>query len=342
VSDLRKSVITSGAIVSYSTDVKAWSDYYAYGYVMPGRSFTSQGYRYGFQGQERDDEIKGAAPSLNYEYRMHDPRVGRFFMVDPIAAKYPFYSHYSFSGNRVTDAVELEGLEARPYCQRDGSIEGEVNTGYVAPSSGVERDDNNNIVSIKPSSMASSGDAIWHSGSEVAPSGWYTHGAYQQIIYELTYYTSHIYSEGSGELHRWHGVPPEFWELNFCKNDLQFDAAFFDAYYSAAEYISSNHSVSAGIYSPAWELEIVGIYKIATSAISATSKFYTFGRRYLAGIRSSPSAVLGNAYSAYGEKVVKINNMDLLTYLQRKLPGAWEKIYEAAEINGSKVELHYF
>lgn len=42
---------------------------------------------------------------------MHDPRVGRFFAVDPLAKEYPFYSPYAFSGNRVINAVELEGLE---------------------------------------------------------------------------------------------------------------------------------------------------------------------------------------------------------------------------------------
>jgi len=42
---------------------------------------------------------------------MHDPRIGRFFAVDKLARQYPFNSPYSFSGNRVIDAIELEGLE---------------------------------------------------------------------------------------------------------------------------------------------------------------------------------------------------------------------------------------
>lgn len=42
---------------------------------------------------------------------MHDPRVGRFFAVDPLASKYPHNSPYAFSENRVIDGVELEGLE---------------------------------------------------------------------------------------------------------------------------------------------------------------------------------------------------------------------------------------
>ena len=34
--------------------------YYPFGMVMPGRQFQSgSGYRYGFQGQEKDNEIKG-------------------------------------------------------------------------------------------------------------------------------------------------------------------------------------------------------------------------------------------------------------------------------------------
>lgn len=78
---------------------------------MYNRSSNSSSYSYSFQGQEHDDEIKGEGNSINYKFRMHDPRVGRFFAIDPLASKYPHYSPYSFSGNRVIDAVELEGLE---------------------------------------------------------------------------------------------------------------------------------------------------------------------------------------------------------------------------------------
>lgn len=42
---------------------------------------------------------------------MHDPRLGRFFAVDPLAPKYPHNSPYAFSENRLIDGIELEGLE---------------------------------------------------------------------------------------------------------------------------------------------------------------------------------------------------------------------------------------
>ncbi|KAB1061956.1 RHS repeat-associated core domain-containing protein [Salibacter halophilus] len=79
--------------------------------MQPGRVYNSPEYRYGFQGQEKDDEIKGSGNSINYKYRVHDPRLGRFMSIDPLSPKYPQWSPYVFSGNRVVDAFELEGLE---------------------------------------------------------------------------------------------------------------------------------------------------------------------------------------------------------------------------------------
>ncbi|TRX30909.1 hypothetical protein FNW52_19545 [Flavobacterium sp. ZT3R18] len=72
-------------------------------------------YWYGFQGQEKDNELKGEGNSLNYTFRMHDPRIGRFFATDPLTGKYPWNSPYAFSENNVIAYVELEGLEkAKP------------------------------------------------------------------------------------------------------------------------------------------------------------------------------------------------------------------------------------
>lgn len=71
-----------------------------------------QHYRYGFQGQEMDDEVSGEGNSVNYKYRMHNVRIGRFFAVDPLEMEYPHNGPYNFSENRVIDMVELEGLEA--------------------------------------------------------------------------------------------------------------------------------------------------------------------------------------------------------------------------------------
>jgi len=86
-------------------------DYYTFGMQMPGRSHQTSEYSYGFQGQLKDDEIKGEGNSVNFKFRMHDPRIGRFFAMDPLADEYPHNSPYVFSENTVVNAVELEGLE---------------------------------------------------------------------------------------------------------------------------------------------------------------------------------------------------------------------------------------
>ena len=102
----------SNSRFTYMPDVISYNDYYPFGMLVPNRHQDSGEYRYGFQGQEKDDELKGEGNSMNYEFRMHDPRIARFFATDPLESKYPFFSPYQFSANTPIMAVELEGLES--------------------------------------------------------------------------------------------------------------------------------------------------------------------------------------------------------------------------------------
>jgi RHS repeat-associated protein len=102
------------------------SDYTPFGVLLPERAVNTGDFRYGFQGQEHDDEVKREGNSVNFKYRMHDPRLGRFFAVDPLAAKYPYNGSYNFSENRVIDSGELEGLET--YYAADGTKLGQIGT----------------------------------------------------------------------------------------------------------------------------------------------------------------------------------------------------------------------
>ena len=76
---------------------------------------TCTNYRYGFQNQEEDDEIKGEGNSVNYKYRMHDPRLGRFFAIDPLVGNFPNLTPYQFSHNSPVYMIELEGAEGMVY-----------------------------------------------------------------------------------------------------------------------------------------------------------------------------------------------------------------------------------
>jgi len=99
VSNRRVNIASGGTISSYKANLISSSDYYPFGMQMPGRNFSSDKYRYGFQGQEKDDEIKGSGNSYDFGARLYDSRLGRWLAVDPLAAKYPSLSAYSFVRN---------------------------------------------------------------------------------------------------------------------------------------------------------------------------------------------------------------------------------------------------
>jgi RHS repeat-associated protein len=72
---------------------------------------VSRSYRYGFNGQEKDDEIKGTGNSLDFTFRVYDSRLGKFLSVDPIGKNYPHSSPYAFAENSPIQCIDLEGLE---------------------------------------------------------------------------------------------------------------------------------------------------------------------------------------------------------------------------------------
>ena len=79
---------------------------------MPGRNFSAgSAYRYGFNGKENDNEVKGEGNQQDYGMRIYDPRLGRFLSVDPLAPKYPELTPYQFASNRPIDGIDLDGLE---------------------------------------------------------------------------------------------------------------------------------------------------------------------------------------------------------------------------------------
>ena len=87
------------------------TDYYPFGMAMPGRTFNTEGYRYGFNGKENDSEWA----KQDYGMRISDPRIGRFLSLDPLATSYPWYTPYQFAGNTPIQAVDLDGKEILGY-----------------------------------------------------------------------------------------------------------------------------------------------------------------------------------------------------------------------------------
>src|SRR6201985_1895338 len=84
--------------------------------VMAGRkyNFAAACYRYGFNGKENDDDVKGEGNQQDYGMRIYDPRLGRFLSVDPLTPKYPELTPYQFASNSPVSGIDQDGLEYSP------------------------------------------------------------------------------------------------------------------------------------------------------------------------------------------------------------------------------------
>jgi RHS repeat-associated protein len=84
--------------------------------MMPGRNWNiSSAYRYGFNGKENDNEVKGEGNLIDYGMRVYDPRIAKFLSVDPLTKSFPWYTPYQFAGNSPILNLDLDGLEEINY-----------------------------------------------------------------------------------------------------------------------------------------------------------------------------------------------------------------------------------
>src|SRR5688572_20766558 len=80
--------------------------------MQPGRKYNQNTeYRYGFNGKEDDNEIKGEGNQQDYGLRIYQPQLARFLSVDPLTKGYPHYTPYSYAGNKPIRFIDLDGAE---------------------------------------------------------------------------------------------------------------------------------------------------------------------------------------------------------------------------------------
>jgi len=110
ISDQKRLVVEDSLVVSYAAVVLTATDYSPFGVGLYGRSW-SEGYRYGFNGKEKDDEVKGVGNSYDFGARIHDSRLGRWLSIDPLSAEYAPISPYTFALNNPIIFVDSDGQE---------------------------------------------------------------------------------------------------------------------------------------------------------------------------------------------------------------------------------------
>ncbi|UEG49601.1 RHS repeat-associated core domain-containing protein [Ferruginibacter lapsinanis] len=87
--------------------------------LLPGAVSSSSAtdkakYPYGFNGKRMDDEMYGIGNMYDFGARIYDPRLGRFFSVDPLERKYPSWSPYVYALDNPVMNIDIDGKEAIP------------------------------------------------------------------------------------------------------------------------------------------------------------------------------------------------------------------------------------
>ncbi len=107
---------------TWATVVSA-NDYYAFGSSMVGRNFNDNTYRYGFNGQEKSDDVKKDLYSATFwEY---DSRLGRRWNLDP--KPNPFTSRYACFSNNPLMFTDIKGDTTEYYSMANNASLGTIN-----------------------------------------------------------------------------------------------------------------------------------------------------------------------------------------------------------------------
>ena len=121
----------------FESPVLAAFDYYAFGMQMPGRHHHGQsGYRYGYNGMEKDNDIKGLGNSYTTLHRFYDSRLGKWLSVDPEAEENVSQSPYCGMDNNPISVIDPDGDDGWDVV--NGLVIGTLTN--LLPAGGVFRD----------------------------------------------------------------------------------------------------------------------------------------------------------------------------------------------------------
>jgi RHS repeat-associated protein len=200
LNDKKLGVSTNNNTVDYfNPQVISAQDYYPFGMLQPGRVFNTSGYRFGFNGKENDNEVKGDGNQQDYGMRVYDPRLGKFLSIDPLTKKYPWNSVYAFAENDVVRNVDLDGAEKlqttifnEPSNGRPGLAIITVDMTYRLVNQGAGAANNADYNPIKFNKVFSGGNIDLNMATLPSPGTTATE-ANQDQVRAGNYYTTHVF-----------------------------------------------------------------------------------------------------------------------------------------------------
>ena len=131
VSDKKLPDFTTTSL-TFKPEIFSYNEFMPFGMPVYNRSQTG-GYRYGFNGKEKDDEIKGKGNSYDFGARMLDTRIGRWFSLDPYYKQ--VQGNYNFAINSPIMIEDKDGQDDYYYDTATGAwhivYNGEPNNYYT-------------------------------------------------------------------------------------------------------------------------------------------------------------------------------------------------------------------
>ncbi|MBL7999651.1 MAG: hypothetical protein JNL32_13580, partial [Candidatus Kapabacteria bacterium] len=192
----------------FKVDLKSYTNYYPYGMAQPKREWGAN-YRYGYNGVEEDDELKGDKNSLSTYYRLYDPRLALWLGIDPVVheSESPYaamggnpilYADPSGAEGEIQEFTsdisdpnknkDLNGLangttvkyNGRDIYKDEGKWAWTVNVKSVAEVTGERSGKTQTVTDNQPHSEGESGfmgSAYYHAGR------WYDENAYRDLMW---------------------------------------------------------------------------------------------------------------------------------------------------------------
>ncbi len=110
VTDMKEPTVQSGTY-PYVAVVSTYANYYAYGMLQPGRHYEGGEWRYGFNGQEMDNDGNGYGAHLVFGDFGYDVEAVHRWNTDPLEERYPMYSPSSVLAQDPINYRDADGRE---------------------------------------------------------------------------------------------------------------------------------------------------------------------------------------------------------------------------------------
>ncbi|MCG9880147.1 MAG: hypothetical protein MH472_06060 [Bacteroidia bacterium] len=127
ITDKRLLSCMGDTIQSSSANIVSATDYSPFGAPLAGRVFSANEYRFGFNGQEKDDEVAGVGNIMTAEFWEYDCRLGRRWNLDPVP-DLSMSGYLCFANNPIFYKDVLGNTWKDP--EKDGKVASEMKANF--------------------------------------------------------------------------------------------------------------------------------------------------------------------------------------------------------------------